>query len=231
MLRQFFLMLACCCTSPIVLAMAPVRLTTHELPPYSFTTETGMQDGVAVKRVKCAFERIQVPVAVEFLPWARAQLHAKEGLVDGFFAASQSTERDSWAIMSAVIAPQQWRWYLHRDSALDPKSSGFREQARVASFVGANMLNWLRDNGYKVDANPFTNKQLLDMLLSRRLDAILANHLVMENLLAENRASDRVRSVIEQDKPLGIYFAKPFLAKAGSNFLPRLNRAIEDCGR
>lgn len=230
MLRGSLLLLVCC-ISPLAQAVAPVRLTTHELPPYSFTTSTGLQDGVAVKRVKCAFDRIQTPVAIEFLPWARAQVHAREGLADGFFAASQSAERESWAVMSAIIAPQQWRWYLLKGSPLDPKSAGFKQQAGVASFVGANMFTWLRDNGYRVEANPFTNQQLLDMLLSKRLDAILANQLVMESLLAENRASGEVRSVLEQDKPLGVYFSKTFLAKAAPDFLPRLNRAIQDCGR
>jgi polar amino acid transport system substrate-binding protein len=225
------LLLFICCSSPLVLAMAPVRLATHELPPYSFTTDAGLQEGIAVKRVKCAFDRIQAPVVIEFLPWARAQLHAREGLVDGFFAASQSAERESWAVMSAIIAPQQWHWYLLKDSALDPKSSGFKQQASVTSFVGANMHSWLRENGYRIEANPFTNQQLLDMLLSKRLDAILANQLVMESLLAENHATGKIRSVLEQDKPLGIYFGKAFLAKAGTNFLPRLNRAIQDCGR
>jgi polar amino acid transport system substrate-binding protein len=230
MLHRLLLLLICC-TSPLTLAMAPVRLATHELPPYSFTSNTGLQEGIAVKRVKCAFDRIKVPVVVEFLPWARAQLHAREGLADGFFAASQSAERESWAVMSAIIAPQQWHWYLLKDSALDPKSSSFKQQASVTSFVGANMLSWLSENGYRVEANPFTNQQLLDMLLSKRLDAILANRLVMESLLAEHRAIGKIRSVLEQDKPLGIYFGKVFLAKAGTDFLPRLNRAIQDCGR
>ena len=230
MLRCLLLLLACC-ISPSTLARESVRLATHELPPYSFTTNAGLQDGVAVKRVKCAFDRIQTPVAIEFLPWARAQVYAREGLADGFFAASQSAERESWAVMSAIIAPQQWRWFLRKDSPLDPKSSGFKQQAGVASFVGANMFTWLRDNGYRVEANPFTNQQLLDMLLSKRLDAILANQLVMESLMAENRVSSDIRSVLEQDKPLGIYFSKAYLAKAGPDFLPRLDRAIQDCGR
>ena len=171
MLRCLLLLLLCC-ASPLALAMAPVRLATHELSPYSFTSNTGLQEGIAVKRVKCAFESIKVPVVIEFLPWARAQLHAREGLVDGFFAASQSAERESWAVMSAIIAPQQWHWYLPKDSTLDPKSSGFKQQASVTSFVGANMFSWLRENGYRTEANPFTNQQLLDMLLSKRLDAI-----------------------------------------------------------
>lgn len=210
-------------------AQTAVSLSTHELPPYSYTDADGLADGIAVKRVKCAFERIRTPLRIEFLPWARAQLHARQALVDGFFAASKSAERESWAVMSATIAPQQWRWYLRHDSPLDPKAPSFKERATVASFVGANMLDWMRDNGYRIEATPLTNSQLLDTLLARRVDAILANQLVMDKLLAKHGATGSVRSMLEQDRPLGIYFSKSFLDKAAPDFLPRLNQAIQSC--
>jgi polar amino acid transport system substrate-binding protein len=212
-------------------AMPPVRLVTHELPPYSYATPGSAPGGVAVKRVQCAFARIDVPLQIEFLPWARAQSHAREGLADGFFAASQSAERDSWAVMSATIAPQQWRWYLRSGEPLDPHAETFKKQASVASFAGANMQNWLKDNGYRVVASPASNQQLLDMLLGRRLDAILANQLVMESLLAQGNAAGAVHSVLEQDKPLSIYFSKVFLARVDPGFLARLNQAILGCSR
>lgn len=221
--------LLACLLTEFALAQQAVHLTTHELPPYSFTSAEGIQDGIAVKRVRCAFERIRIPLHIEFLPWARAQLHAKEGLADGFFAASQSAERDNWAVMSTTIAPQQWRWYLRNDSRFDPGSPSFKQQATVASFVGANMLDWMRENGYRIEASPLTNVQLLDMLLTRKLDAILANRLVMDSLLAKYGTDTPIRSVLEQDKPLGIYFRKSFLAQATPDFMPRLNRAILVC--
>lgn len=211
------------------LAQTTVHLTTHELPPYSYTNAEGKAAGVAVKRVQCAFDRIKLPLQIEFLPWARAQLHAKQNLAHGFFAASQSAERDSWAVMSATIAPQQWRWYLRSDSPLDPKSAAFKEKATVAGFVGANMLDWMRENGYRVEATPYTNPQLLETLLANRVDAILANQLVMENLLAQNPIRSPLRSVLEQDKPLSIYFSKTFLNNAPPDFLKRVNQAITAC--
>lgn len=206
---------------------AQLKLGTHELPPYSQQVN-GQAEGLAVQAVRCALRKQGVAVEFVFLPWARAQSAARQGELDGFFAASQSAERDAWAMLSAPIAPQQWRWYLLRESRLDPLSPEFRQQARVSSFLGGNMLSWLRQEGYQLEAAPPRNEQLLQMLLKRRVDAVLANHLVMERLLAEQDASGQIRSVLQQDKPLGVYFSQRFTT-AHPNFLPRFNQALQGC--
>lgn len=53
---------------------------------------------------------------------------------------------------------------------------------------------------------------MLQMLLKRRVDAVLANHLAMERLLTEQNAGDRVRSVLQRNRPLGVYFSQRFTA-------------------
>ena len=97
--------LALCLSAGPAIA-APVRLTTHDLPPYSFVDEQGKLAGVAVKRVECAMTRIQRAFTVTVYPWARAQKLVYAGDADGFFAASQSAERDALAQLSAEIAPR-----------------------------------------------------------------------------------------------------------------------------
>lgn len=206
---------------------ALLRLSTHELPPYSMMQE-GRADGVAVRTVDCAVQRLNIKVEYSFLPWARAQATARQGEVDGFFAASKSPERDSWASLSAVIAPQQWRWYLRRDNGLDPLSPEFKSQAKVTSFLGGNMLAWLKQEGYKLETAPPRNEHVLQMLLRRRVDAVLANQLVMDRLLIEQGLGDEVRSVLQQDKPLGVYFTHRFTMRY-PEFLGRFNQAISAC--
>ena len=76
--------------------VAPLKLSTHELPPYS-TQGHGSPSGLAVDVVVCAAKRLPLSLELEFVPWARAQKHAQEGQSDGFFAASQSAERDAYA--------------------------------------------------------------------------------------------------------------------------------------
>jgi polar amino acid transport system substrate-binding protein len=134
-----------------------------------------------------------------------------------------------YAVLSATIAPQEWRWYLLKRSALDPRSESFKRTARTSSFLGANMQDWLIENGYSAEVSPHQNTNLLAMLLNDRVDAILANRLVMEHLLVQSGKTDAVKSYMALDKPLGIYFSKAFLATQPPDYLPRLNRAIAAC--
>lgn len=225
--RGCWIGLILCLSSLAAAGPAQVRLSTHDLPPYSLE-QGGQADGIAVRVVSCAMQRLGVGVKYTFLPWARAQAAARLGEVDGFFAASQSAERDSWATISSVIAPQQWRWYMLRDKGLDPRAPEFRQQAKVASFLGGNMLSWLKQEGYQLEAAPPRNEQVLQMLLRGRVDAILANQLVMDRLLIEQGIGDQVYSVLQQDRPLGVYFSHRFTSRY-PDFLKRFNQAVSAC--
>ncbi|WP_420411304.1 hypothetical protein [Roseibium sp.] len=66
------------------------------------------------------------------------------------------------------------------------------------------------------------------MLLARRYDAILANDMVMGQLLKARRVEDQVRSEIEKDKPLGVYFSKTFL-KPDPGFPVAFDKAVPSC--
>ena len=211
-------------------SQAPVvSLTTHDLPPYSFPVEGKAPSGIAVQTVQCAAEALSISVNIGFFPWKRAQEMVKNNSADGFFAASQANQRDAYAVLSATIAPQEWRWYLLKQSTLDPRSDGFKEIARTSSFHGANMQDWLMENGYKTDGSPLQSRSLLTMLKKGRVDAILANRLVMEQLLAEVGETETVKSYLAMDRPLGIYFSKAFLSRQNPDYLTRWNQAIARC--
>ncbi len=204
-------------------------LATHELPPYSSLAE-GEPTGIAVRVVQCVTARMKVPLRITFLPWARAQVEAKSGRVDGFFAASRSAERDAYATLTDTIAPQEWRWYFlaKREGEIDPSSDAFKQSAKVSSFRGANMQSWLEDNGYRAQSPPVNSATLLRMLARERLDAVLANHLVMEELLARQGPHPAVRSVLLQDRPLGVYLTHRFTAQH-PGFVVRFNAELPAC--
>ena len=206
-----------------------VSLTTHYLPPYSIPVEGAAPSGIAVDTVQCAAKALAIPVDIGFFPWKRAQVMVQTDSADGYFAASQSEQRDAYAVLSATIAPQEWRWYLLKTSTLDPRDDAFKSKARTSSFHGANMRDWLIENGYNADESPSRTKNLLAMLLSGRVDAILANHLVMEQLLTETGKAGSIKSFLALNKPLGIYFSKTFLSQQPPDYLARWNQAITVC--
>jgi polar amino acid transport system substrate-binding protein len=215
--------------APTAPSAPSLLLATHELPPYSTQTD-GKPSGMAVRVVQCVAARMKVPLRITFLPWARAQVEAKSGQVDGFFAASRSAERDAYATLTDTIAPQEWRWYFlaKREGEIDPSSADFKQSAKVSSFRGANMQRWLEDNGYRAESPPVDSATLLRMLTRERLDAVLANHLVMEALLARQHPAPAVRSALAQDRPLGVYLTHRFTAQH-PGFVARFNAELPAC--
>jgi ABC-type amino acid transport substrate-binding protein len=215
--------------APAALAdTAVLKLTTHDLPPYSYRDADQRLQGLAVEVVECALTRMDMPYSIKVTAWARAQKLVEDCMADGFFAGSRNPERDAYAVKSAIIAEQQWRWYLLADNPSDPSTEGFRQQANVSSFIGANMLDWLVDNHYQVASPPKDTDGLLKMLQAKRVDAILANNLVMQRSLQQQGLENEIRSVLLKDKPLGVYFAKRFIS-AHPGFLERFNTHVGVC--
>lgn len=230
------LMIACCFVSLQLLANNKVVLTTHNLCPYGcFEKDAPMEyvanenfKGIAIDVVRCAFDKIDVPLDVVVVPWARAQYMVKNNDADGFFAASKSDSREQFAQMSVIIASQKWQWYLLKENELNPDSLDFKSKAVVASFIGANMLNWMEEQGYNIRGRSRDTAGLLNLLLKKRVDAVLANNSVMNALIAKQNVENKIKSYLNKDKPLGVYFSKVFLAKR-PKFLTKFNDAVIKC--
>lgn len=207
----------------------PVILTTHDLYPYGYRTEAEGFIGSAVDVVRCVFEKIERPYKIDIVPWKRAQIMVKDGHAAGFFAGSHNLERDKYAQMSTPIADQNWMWYALKNSSINPDSDKFKTQASVSSFLGANMHKWLTANGYNISNTPPHNTEsLLEMLLAKRLDAILANDQVMAALLSKSGETNNVSAFLNKNKPLGVYFSKTFLNE-NPDFLNTFNKYVPEC--
>lgn len=213
-----------------------VVLTTHNLYPYgsypkgndfSMIANDSFR-GVAVDVVRCVFLKMGIELEIHVVPWGRAQYMVRAGAADGFFAASQSAHRDEYAVMSDIIAEQNWNWYLLKENPLDPNDHSFKEQAIVSGFLGSNMLKWMEEHNYNIIGKPPTTEHLLKLILTKRVDAVMANNYVMAALLKKYRAEDKVKIYLHKNKPLGIYFSKEFL-DLYPGFLKRFNELVREC--
>lgn len=213
-----------------------VTLTTHNLHPYgSYPAHHAGEiiadetfTGVAADLIKCVFEKLDIPLEIQVLPWKRAQLSVQEGRADGFFAASQNDAREEYAVRSVVVAEQKWTWYLLKDNPWTPQDPAFKAKATVGGFLGANMLDWMKEHHYNVTAMPIDTEGLLNMLLAGRVDAVMANNYVMNALLQEYGVEDQVKSYPNKDKPLYIYFSKEFL-KSRPAFIENFDNMVPQC--
>ncbi len=238
--RVFIPLTLCCLFIAIVpgFAQTPgqVTLTTHNLFPYgAFPDDQKIKKiadntfrGVAADLVRCACRKLKTSLVIRVVPWKRAQKEVYSGLADGFFAGSQNTFREKNAVRSIQIADQKWQWYLLKDNPLSPANAHFKKEARVAGFIGANMLKWMEENEFNITARPRNTKGLLRLLSAGRVDAVMANNHVMGALLKRDQLEDNVKIFIEKDKPLYVYFSKQFI-KDYPRFMDRFNESVTEC--
>ncbi len=228
------------CSSVVCFASSEekVILTTHNLYPYGSYPQGALEkiiadetfEGVAVDRVRCVFKKMGIPLEIHVVPWRRAQRMVEQGLANGFFAASQNDFRDEIAVKTKKIADQKWNWYMLKDNPLSPQDQSFKELASVGGFIGANMLKWMKEQNYRVTATPKNTEGLLKLLLARRVDAVMANNYVMQALLRQYGAEDKVKVYLNKDKPLFVYFLKEFI-NSQPTFIDTFNRHLPECSQ
>lgn len=221
-------------TFSVHVAARQVVLATHNLAPYgSYSEEARVETvanehfrGIAVDRVRCAFDKLGVDLTILVEPWARAQRLAESSEVDGFFAGSQNNYRDSYAVKTDIIAEQKWKWYWLKSNPqnVDDLKNG----PRIGAFIGSNMSRWLEDNSYPIYNRPNTTEQLVLLLKKRRIDIFIANNQVAEKLLEEMEMLDEVESSLVKNKPLYLYFTKRNL-NGRPDLVANFNRELQAC--
>jgi len=206
--------------------------TKVEWEPYHVNTKDGA-DGIAVRSVACILARINQPFQINKMPWARVQIATQHGQLDGFFAASQNSQRDNYATLSDLFIPQQRVFYFNKRMLKHTAESYdidfIKRHVKVSARDGSNALHSLVSANFKIEAHPKTQHQLLSMLDSGRIEAVLENALVFERLVEENgkNIADYLQ-VTYQTKNMGVYWSHKFLAN-NPDFLARFNSNIVPC--
>ncbi|WP_448548971.1 substrate-binding periplasmic protein [Thalassotalea fusca] len=206
--------------------------TKVEWEPYHVNTPEGA-DGIAVRAVSCILTRINQPFQINKMPWARVQIATQHGQLDGFFAASQNNERDTYATLSDLFIPQQRVFYFNKRMLKHTAESYdidfIKKHVKVSARNGSNALHSIESSGFMVESHPNTQHQLLNMLDTGRIEAVLENSLVFESLIKEsNKDMADYLQVTYQMKNMGVYWSHKYLTD-NPEFLARFNRNIVPC--
>jgi polar amino acid transport system substrate-binding protein len=208
----------------------PLHLGTHDQAPYGSYQADKKFDGLAVRMMACVLKRMGRSYVFDVYPWARVQLMAERGEVDGFFPATLRAERLVWAQATDVIADQKWVWYLPAGSKLDPLSAEFKATAKVGAHLGSNRLKMLEEQKYQVVLRPASDEMLLRAFVrGDRADAILGGDLAIAMAMKEQGVDPKsLRTVVAQDSPLHAYFGRKFLLNE-PDFVVRFNAQLPYC--
>ena len=205
-----------------------VKLSTKEWAPYQYYNDQGKLVGISVTLLECSFERLDIDLIIEVVPWSRAQHHTEFAISDGFFSASWNESRDKYATRSINIAPQNWVWYTLKERQIDTSSIEFKRQATIATTRGSNIAYWLRDNDYNVKAETLDIDSMIKMVLYGRVDALMANDLVSEGTAYSELEMNKLQRTHGRSMPVSVYFGNVFLEKYPS-FLAEINQSIKHC--
>lgn len=201
-----------------------VVLAAQNLCPLGCWDDAGEFKGTFVDAVREIFELMEMELEIQVLPWGRAQHMARNGEVDGFFPAFQTPERDKIGVMSVGLTSNVWTWYLLRDNTADPFSEEFRATARVGGIRNGVMAGWIKRNGFNLRGDPLDIKALMDMLIARRLDAVLDTREAAEAIIKQRQLEGRLRAVPLMESPVGVYLSHTLLKK-NPGFMERFNAA------
>ena len=193
------------------LAAEPMRLVIPEYAPYT-STAGGKPHGIGVDKVVPLLTALGIESKISGGSFGDAVTAIKEGRADGFFLASQNSERDAVAILFAPIVFNNWFWYLAADSKLDPKGADFNRATIVGTVSFSAQAAWLNKNDFHVRIVP-TADSLPGMLLEHKgINSILGPELVINDAIAKaGLTPDKFRSVLADRKPFGLYVAKTWL--------------------
>jgi polar amino acid transport system substrate-binding protein len=133
--------------SSYVYAQAVMEFHLPVFPPYTFEKDGKIQ-GIAVELVGQILKEAGIQYTIDLVPnYGRAIANVKIGLSDGFFLASQNSERDNIAVFSNPVTNNNWCWFYPVNSKLDPKDGEFKANAKVGTILNANTHKWLKKMG------------------------------------------------------------------------------------
>lgn len=216
-------------SEPVWAQSSPVlRLATQDLPPYQMI-EGDQMTGLAVERVRCALDAMNVPYELHMTVWADAQLGTQTGRFDGFFVGSANKARAGYAEPSASVVSEDLAWYLPLESDIDPNDAGDALSARYSAKFATSKWQFLHRNGYNVVMRPRDAESLLNMLIVGDIDVALEYELIFAHYMKKRGLSeDQFRKIPFRRQDMSVHFSKQY-TQANPLFLTRFNTQMQRC--
>lgn len=198
-----------------------------DYPPYTYQ-ESGHNKGLGYEAVAAIMADLEQPFSVQLVPhFGRAIVELQQDTVDGFFLATESSERNRNAEFSEPVLMIQWTWvWLKQRTDLLHGSANFKLKAQVSAQTNSNAFRWLKEHHYQVTAGTSDIRGLLNLLKFKRVDAILLPELTIKTLMEEQDIDTALFSFQQEiTLPFAIYINKTYL-NDHPQFMQQLNAAI-----
>ncbi|WP_166263920.1 transporter substrate-binding domain-containing protein [Marinobacter caseinilyticus] len=217
------------------LLLAPAHAQTLDLytfhaPPYQINPDHLMANyavsGTTVNTIECAAKAMGWTIRVKVVPQNRAVLSLRNHAVDGYFAVDESPILNQFAKLSSPIALE--KWYLFSVQPIRDLMD-----ARIGVIAGSNEANWLHAIHQSRLLQVTSIKQLLQLLLRGRVDAIMMDWRTMQfhvsDMIPEQQTQLRTLATeFVRFAPLSLYLDNHFVDRH-PDFLPTFNANLSGC--
>ena len=201
-----------------------LRLVIPEFKPFTHSINSD-PGGIGVDLVSKYLEELNWPYSVQVVPnYGRALAEVKRGKADGFFLASENSERNQYAKLSKAILVNNWSWFYKTGKHISPSS--FKSLERIGTILNTNTHKWLKANDYQVSHTTVEPRQLVELLNRGRLDAVFMAEAVFLEAVARHQEKAQFKQHIGFAKPMGIYISHAYQDKY-PDLLPSLNKLID----
>lgn len=215
-------------SASIAQGVQPLRLATQDLPPYQMIKGDQMV-GIAVERVKCVLDGMNIPYEFHMTSWSDAQLGTETGKFDGFFVGSSNSSRARYSVPTEPVVSESLAWYLPFNSDINPDNAVDALRARYSAKFATSKWRYLHRNGYNVVMRPRDADSLLNMLLVGDVDVALEYELIFSHFMMERGLSEKqFQKIPFRRQKMGVHFAQRFV-DANPLFLGRFNARLTQC--
>lgn len=190
----------------------PLELVTLQYPPYEYE-ENGEVKGIAVEIIQKAFKRMQQPISITVLPWARAIHKIEHGEADAIFTAFKTSERETFAEFSnEILMPQIVSLFVKKNSRIVfdgniSKLSQYQFGAVRKVSYGESFDTAVKNEVLKNIQLVTIGKQNFLKLLRDRIDIVVSNKYGALDILKQLNKLDMVQELSPELQSIPSYIA------------------------
>lgn len=206
--------------------LTPIVIGVPEFKPYTYL-ENGVLTGTAIKQMQPIFDALPEKVTLrQYSNYSLLLKALKADEIQGFFLASQNTERDRYAIFTKPLAFNNWSWFTLRENEFDFESADFKYTSTVATTSKTNTFRWLTRNGFQVHSSSIT--QLPSLLLNKKVNAVFsAENVFLQACKDQGIHPKSFHKTLHESRPFGMYISKKY-SETNPDFIKTLNSLIKD---
>lgn len=202
----------------------PIVLGTNVIASESLSFSPSISG--SIQHVECILGGMDYPYEIRTAPWRRARQDVKSGGLDGFFTAVSIDSANDFAHFSYPLVLESWYWYSMAGSV---QLADWREAKQIGLILGSQQEAILNAEGYDRTVTANNLEQLIKLLTTKRVDAILVDKRQFENQIkALGINLDKYQSRFFRYIPLGVYFSHRFL-DTHPQFMQEFNNRILEC--